>query len=201
MQAFGRKASVARKTKETNIEVRVDLDGTGLANIATGVGFFDHMLVQLARHSLIDIEIRAEGDLHIDQHHTVEDTGIALGQALAAALGERIGIVRYGQCDLPMDEALTRCALDLSGRGYLVWKVAFSRPLVGEMETELFREFFQALAMNSGMTLHIETLYGSNNHHIAETCFKALARALRMAVEIDLRRPSAIASTKGTLTE
>ena len=196
-----RNGRVERRTKETAIAVELQLDGTGVHDISTGIGFFDHMLEQLSRHSLIDIALEAKGDLHIDMHHTVEDTGIALGQALAAALRERIGIVRYGQCDLPMDEALTRCALDLSGRGYLVWKVAFSRPLVGEMETELFREFFQALAMNSGMTLHIETLYGSNNHHIAETCFKALARALRMAVEIDLRRPSAIASTKGTLTE
>ena len=158
------------------------------------------MLEQLSRHSLVDLVLKAKGDLHIDMHHTVEDTGIALGQALSAALGDRVGIFRYGQCDLPMDEALTRCALDLSGRGYLVWKVAFSRPLIGEMETELIREFFQALAMNSGMTLHVETLYGSNNHHIAETCFKALARALRMAVEIDPRRPAAIPSTKGTLT-
>ena len=195
-----RTASIKRKTKETDIEVAVNLDGTGLSKVSTGIGFFDHMLEQLARHSLIDIALKAKGDLHIDMHHTVEDSGIALGQALSAALGDRVGIFRYGECHLPMDEALTRCALDLSGRGYLVWKVAFSRPLIGEMETELFREFFQALAMNAGMTLHIETLYGANNHHIAETCFKALARALHTAVEIDPRRPSAIPSTKGTLT-
>ncbi|HEX3215406.1 MAG TPA: imidazoleglycerol-phosphate dehydratase HisB [Aestuariivirgaceae bacterium] len=195
-----RNGRVERRTRETEITVELQLDGRGVHEISTGIGFFDHMLEQLSRHSLIDIALQARGDLQVDMHHTVEDTGIALGQALAAALGDRIGIFRYGQCDLPMDEALTRCALDLSGRGYLVWKVAFSRPLIGEMETELFREFFRALAMNSGMTLHIESLYGSNNHHIAETCFKALARALRMAVEIDPRQPSAIASTKGTLT-
>jgi imidazoleglycerol-phosphate dehydratase len=195
-----RNGRVERRTKETEITVELQLDGRGVHEISTGIGFFDHMLEQLSRHSLIDIALQARGDLQVDMHHTVEDTGIALGQALAAALGDRIGIFRYGQCDLPMDEALTRCALDLSGRGYLVWKVTFSRPLIGEMETELFREFFRALAMNSGMTLHIESLYGSNNHHIAETCFKALARALRMAVEIDPRQPSAIASTKGTLT-
>jgi imidazoleglycerol-phosphate dehydratase len=195
-----RNGRVERRTRETEITVELQLDGRGVHEISTGIGFFDHMLEQLSRHSLIDIALQARGDLNVDMHHTVEDTGIALGQALAAALGDRIGIFRYGQCDLPMDEALTRCALDLSGRGYLVWKVAFSRPLIGEMETELFREFFRALAMNSGMTLHIEALYGSNNHHIAETCFKALARALRMAVEIDPRQPSAIASTKGTLT-
>ena len=195
-----RNGRVERRTRETEITVELQLDGRGVHDISTGIGFFDHMLEQLSRHSLIDIALQARGDLQVDMHHTVEDTGIALGQALAAALGDRIGIFRYGQCDLPMDEALTRCALDLSGRGYLVWKVAFSRPLIGEMETELFREFFRALAMNSCMTLHIEALYGSNNHHIAETCFKALARALRMAVEIDPRQPSAIASTKGTLT-
>jgi imidazoleglycerol-phosphate dehydratase len=195
-----RNGRVERRTRETEITVELQLDGRGVHDISTGIGFFDHMLEQLSRHSLIDIALQARGDLQVDMHHTVEDTGIALGQALSAALGDRIGISRYGQCDLPMDEALTRCALDLSGRGYLVWKVAFSRPLIGEMETELFREFFRALAMNSGMTLHIEALYGSNNHHIAETCFKALARALRMAVEIDPRQPSAIASTKGTLT-
>ena len=195
-----RNGRVERRTRETEITVELQLDGRGVHEISTGIGFFDHMLEQLSRHSLIDIALQARGDLQVDMHHTVEDTGIALGQALSAALGDRIGIFRYGQCDLPMDEALTRCALDLSGRGYLVWKVAFSRPLIGEMETELFREFFRALAMNSGMTLHIEALYGSNNHHIAETCFKALARALRMAVEIDPRQPSAIASTKGTLT-
>jgi imidazoleglycerol-phosphate dehydratase len=195
-----RNGRVERRTRETEITVELLLDGQGVHDISTGIGFFDHMLEQLSRHSLIDIALQVRGDLHVDMHHTVEDTGIALGQALSAALGDRIGISRYGQCDLPMDEALTRCALDLSGRGYLVWKVAFSRPLIGEMETELFREFFRALAMNSGMTLHIEALYGSNNHHIAETCFKALARALRMAVEIDPRQPSAIASTKGTLT-
>ncbi|MCB1498710.1 MAG: imidazoleglycerol-phosphate dehydratase HisB [Bauldia sp.] len=195
-----RKAKVARKTNETDIVVAVALDGTGKAEIATGIGFLDHMLEQLARHSLIDISIKAKGDLHIDQHHTTEDVGIALGQALREALGERAGIARYGDVLLPMDEALTRCALDVSGRPYLVFKVAFSRPKVGEFDTELFREFFQAFAQNGGLTLHIENLYGDNNHHIAETCFKALARALRVAVALDPRQGNRVPSTKGSLT-
>jgi len=195
----GRVAELARETKETQISVRVALDGTGQYDIATGVGFFDHMLEQLARHSLIDITLRAKGDLHIDAHHTVEDCGIALGQALAKALGERRGIRRYGAAELPMDETLSRVALDISGRPYLVWRVAFPAPKIGEMDTELFREFFQALAQNAGLTLHVETLYGANAHHIAESGFKALARALRAAIEIDPRAGEAIPSTKGQL--
>ena len=194
-----RTATVKRKTKETDISVAVNLDGDGKAEIATGVGFFDHMLEQIARHSLIDITIRARGDLHIDQHHTVEDVGIALGSAIKQALGDLKGITRYADVHLPMDEALTRAALDISGRPYLVWKVAFTRVKVGEFETELFHEFFQAFAQNAGVTLHIENLYGKNNHHIAETCFKALARALRVAVAIDPRQKSRIPSTKGSL--
>ncbi|HMN84519.1 MAG TPA: imidazoleglycerol-phosphate dehydratase HisB, partial [Bauldia sp.] len=182
-----RKATITRKTKETDIVVSVDLDGSGKAEMATGVGFFDHMLDQLARHSLIDISVAAKGDLHIDQHHTVEDVGIAIGQALTKALGDRAGITRYADVHLPMDETLTRCAVDVSGRPYLVFKVEFPRPKIGEFDTELVVEFFQALAQNAGITLHIETLYGRNSHHIAETCFKALARALRTAVAIDPR--------------
>jgi imidazoleglycerol-phosphate dehydratase len=194
-----RTATVKRKTKETDISVAVNLDGDGKAEIATGVGFFDHMLEQIARHSLIDITIRARGDLHIDQHHTVEDVGIALGSAIKQALGDLKGITRYADVHLPMDEALTRATLDISGRPYLVWKVAFTRVKVGEFETELFHEFFQAFAQNAEVTLHIENLYGKNNHHIAETCFKALARALRVAVAIDPRQKSRIPSTKGSL--
>ena len=194
-----RKAAVKRKTKETDISVSVDLDGSGKAEMASGVGFFDHMLDQLARHSLIDISVAAKGDLHIDQHHTVEDVGIALGQALREALGDRAGIARYADVHLPMDEALTRCAIDVSGRPYLVWKVEFSKPKVGEMDTELFREWFQAFAQNAGITLHVENLYGENNHHIAETCYKGLARALRRAVEADPRQAGRVPSTKGTL--
>ena len=194
-----RKAKVARKTNETDIVVAVALDGTGKAEIATGIGFLDHMLEQLARHSLIDISIKAKGDLHIDQHHTTEDVGIALGQAVAKALGDRAGISRYADVHLPMDETLTRCAIDVSGRPYLVWDVEFSRPKVGDFDTELFREFFQAFAQNAGITLHIATLYGLNNHHIAETCFKALARALRAAVTLDPRQGDRIPSTKGSL--
>ena len=194
-----RTAKVARKTNETDIAVEIALDGTGSYDIETGIGFFDHMLEQLAKHALTDIKIRAKGDLHIDMHHTVEDTGIALGQAVAKALGDRRGIRRYASFYLPMDEALTRVALDISGRPYLIWQVEFSRPKVGEMDTELFREWFQAFAQNAGITLHVETLHGDNNHHIAETCFKALARALRHAMEIDPRQPDAIPSTKGTL--
>jgi imidazoleglycerol-phosphate dehydratase len=195
-----RKASIARKTKETAVEVRVDLDGTGQATISTGVGFFDHMLEQLARHSLIDIEATANGDLHIDAHHTVEDTGIALGQAIRQALGEARGIVRFGEALQPMDETLTRVAIDLSGRPYLVFKSTFTRAKIGDFDTELVREFFQALSTHAGMNLHVETLYGDNSHHIAESAFKGLARALRAAVAIDPRRSGEIPSTKGSLT-
>jgi imidazoleglycerol-phosphate dehydratase len=194
-----RKAVVARKTKETALEVRVDLDGTGHANISTGIGFFDHMLEQVARHSLVDIDVAAQGDLHIDQHHTVEDTGIALGQAIRQALGDARGIIRFGDALQPMDETLTRVAIDLSGRPYLVFKTNFSRQKIGEFDTELVREFFQALSTNAGMNLHVETLYGENNHHIAESAFKGLARALRSAVAIDPRRAHEIPSTKGSL--
>jgi imidazoleglycerol-phosphate dehydratase len=194
-----RSASVKRKTKETDIAVSVGLDGTGRADIATGIGFFDHMLEQLARHSLIDISLKAKGDLHIDQHHTVEDAGIALGMAMRQALGDLKGITRYADVHLPMDEALTRCAIDISGRPFLVWKVAFTRGKIGDFDTELFREFFRALAQNAQITLHVETLYGRNNHHIAETCFKALARALRAAVSIDPRQKGRVPSTKGRL--
>jgi imidazoleglycerol-phosphate dehydratase len=195
-----RSATVKRKTKETDIAVTVALDGDGKAKIQTGVGFFDHMLEQIARHSLIDITIKASGDLHIDQHHTVEDVGIALGAALKHALGDMKGITRYADVNLPMDEAMTRAAIDISGRPYLVWKVNFTRVKIGEMDSELFREFFQAFAQNAGITLHIENLYGKNNHHIAETCFKALARALRVAVAIDPRQKSRVPSTKGSLS-
>ncbi len=195
-----RSATITRKTKETDISVSVDLDGAGKATIDTGVGFFDHMLDQIARHSLIDLTIHAKGDLHIDQHHTVEDVGIALGAAIRQALGDMKGITRYADVHLPMDEAMTRCAIDISGRPYLVWKVTFTRGKIGTMDSELFREFFQALAQNAGITLHIENLYGRNNHHIAETCFKALARSLRAAVAIDPRQPATVPSTKGSLT-
>jgi imidazoleglycerol-phosphate dehydratase len=195
-----RTATVKRKTKETDISVTVALDGTGKARIATGVGFFDHMLEQVARHSLIDITIQAKGDLHIDQHHTVEDVGIALGAAIKQALGDLKGVTRYADVHLPMDEALTRAAIDISGRPYLVWKVAFTRVKIGEMESELFHEFFQAFAQNAGVTLHIENVAGKNNHHIAETCFKALARVLRAAVAIDPRQKAQIPSTKGRLS-
>jgi imidazoleglycerol-phosphate dehydratase len=194
-----RKAEIVRKTNETDISVSVDLDGTGAYEMATGIGFLDHMLDQLARHSLIDIKVGAKGDLHIDFHHTAEDVGIALGEAVKKALGDKKGIRRYASCDLPMDGTLTRCALDVSGRPFLVWKVEFNRDKVGEMDTELFREWFQAFAINSGITLHVENFYGDNNHHIAESCFKALARALREAVEIDPRQADRIPSTKGTL--
>jgi imidazoleglycerol-phosphate dehydratase len=194
-----RKASIERKTTETAISASVDLDGTGVYDVKTGIGFLDHMLEQLARHSLIDIKISAKGDLHIDFHHTTEDTGIALGQAVARALGECKGIMRYASLHLPMDEALTRAAIDVSGRPYLVWKVSFSRPKIGDFDTELVREWFQAFAMNAGITLHLETLYGDNNHHIAESCFKALARSLREAIAIDPRQKGRIPSTKGSL--
>ena len=195
-----RQAEIVRKTKETDIAVKVDLDGTGAYDIATGIGFLDHMLEQLARHALIDITLQAKGDLHIDFHHTAEDSGIALGQAVAKALGDRAGITRYADVHLPMDETMTRVAVDVSGRPYLIWNVAFSRPKVGEMDTELFREWFQAFAQNAGITLHIATLYGENNHHIAETCYKGLARALRAAVALDPRQAGRVPSTKGTLT-
>ncbi|QPC43367.1 imidazoleglycerol-phosphate dehydratase HisB [Kaustia mangrovi] len=196
-----RQASITRKTRETDIAVEIDLDGTGKADIATGIGFLDHMLDQLARHGLFDIRVKAEGDLHIDMHHTTEDTGIAIGQAVARALGDKRGIRRYAHAYLPMDEALTRVALDISGRPFLVWEVAFDRPKIGDMDTELFREWFHAFAQNAGITTHVETLYGENNHHIAESCFKGLARALREAVEIDPRSSDRVPSTKGTLGE
>jgi imidazoleglycerol-phosphate dehydratase len=194
-----RSASVTRKTKETEIAVEVALDGVGKADVHTGVGFFDHMLDQIARHSLIDLTVRAKGDLHIDQHHTVEDVGIALGQALTKALGDKRGIVRYADCLLPMDEALSQVALDLSGRPFLVFKVDFPAAKIGDFDTELVREFFQALAVNAGATLHIETLHGANSHHIAESCFKGVARALGAAVAIDPRQAERIPSTKGAL--
>lgn len=194
-----RSADFSRKTKETEISVSVDLYGSGRFDIETGVGFFDHMLEQLSRHSLIDITLRAKGDLHIDDHHTVEDCGIAIGQAIAEALGDRRGITRYASLDLAMDETLTRAAVDVSGRPFFVWNVAFSAPKIGSFDTELVREFFQALAQNAGITLHVANLYGANNHHIAETCFKAVARVLRSALERDPRQPDAVPSTKGSL--
>ena len=194
-----RTARVSRKTAETEIEVSIDLDGTGRFEISTGVGFFDHMLAQLSRHSLIDMTVEARGDVHIDDHHTVEDTGIVIGQALAEALGERRGITRYASIDLAMDETLTKAAVDVSGRPYLVWNVAFQAPKIGTFDTELVREFFQAFAQNAGITLHVLNHYGANGHHIAETCFKAVARALRAAIEPDPRQAGAIPSTKGTL--
>ncbi|GAA4526340.1 imidazoleglycerol-phosphate dehydratase HisB [Chelativorans composti] len=194
-----RAAQISRKTNETDITVSVDLDGSGRYEISTGVGFFDHMLEQLSRHSLIDMTVKAKGDLHIDDHHTVEDTGIAIGQAIARAAGDRRGIVRYASLDLAMDETLTRAAVDVSGRPYLVWNVNFPTQKIGTFDTELVREFFQALAQNAGITLHITNHYGVNSHHIAETCFKAVARVLRTALEPDPRQPNAIPSTKGTL--
>jgi imidazoleglycerol-phosphate dehydratase len=194
-----REGRVERKTSETEVAVRVNLDGTGAYKVDTGIGFLDHMLAQLARHALIDLEVTAKGDLHIDAHHTTEDTGIAIGQALDQALGARTGVQRYGHAYLPMDEALSRVALDLSGRAFLVWRVDFKRDKVGEFDTELFREFFQALAGNARMTLHVETFYAENDHHVAESCFKALARALRAAVEIDPRKADQVPSTKGAL--
>lgn len=194
-----RAATIHRKTSETDVSIRLVLDGNGHRAITTGIGFFDHMLEQLARHGLFDLEVTTKGDLHIDGHHTVEDTGLALGEALAEALGDRRGITRYGDALIPMDETLTRVALDISGRPYLVWKVNFTRERLGEMDTELFKEFFQAIAQASGITLHVETLYGVNNHHIIESAFKGLARALRTAVAIDPRAAQSIPSTKGTL--
>ncbi|QPH55545.1 imidazoleglycerol-phosphate dehydratase HisB [Pontivivens ytuae] len=194
-----RTATITRKTAETDITVEIDLDGTGAYDNQTGVGFFDHMLDQLARHALIDMKVRCEGDLHIDDHHTVEDVGIALGQALSEAMGDKRGIVRYGSCLLPMDDTLVRAALDLSGRPYLVWKVDFTAPQIKSFDTELVREFFQAFSTHGGITLHVEKLDGINSHHIAEAAFKAVARALRDALETDPRKADAIPSTKGTL--
>ena len=190
-----RTASIARETKETRIAVTVELDGTGTFDISTGIGFLDHMLEQLSRHSLMDVTLKAEGDLHVDQHHTTEDSGIALGQAVTKALGDKTGICRYASVMLPMDETLTRVALDISGRPYLVWNVAFSRSKVGDMDTELFREWFQAFAQNAGLCLHVENLYGENNHHIVESCYKGLARALREALSIDARQLGMVPST------
>lgn len=197
--AAPRMAEVARRTNETDIAVQVNVDGTGRSDIASGIGFFDHMLEQLARHSLIDMTIMARGDLHVDDHHTVEDTGIALGQALHRALGERRGITRYASLDLAMDETLTRAAIDVSGRPFLVWDVVFSAPKIGTFDTELVREFFQALAQHGGMTLHVTNHYGANNHHVAETCFKAVARVLRTALAVDARLGGQVPSTKGTI--
>jgi imidazoleglycerol-phosphate dehydratase len=194
-----RKATVERTTKETRIKVTVNLDGTGTSRISTGIGFLDHMLEQLSRHSLIDLDLEAKGDLHIDFHHTTEDTGIAIGEAVRKALGERRGIMRYGSALSPMDETLTRVALDASNRPYLIWKVEFTRGKLGQMDTELFKEWFQAFAQAAGITLHVECLYGANNHHIVESCYKGLARALRQAVTIDPRREGEVPSTKGTL--
>ncbi|MCH6577635.1 MAG: imidazoleglycerol-phosphate dehydratase HisB [Proteobacteria bacterium] len=192
-----REATIARKTKETSIEVTVNLDGGGVYEVSTGIGFLDHMLEQLSRHSLIDLTVKAKGDLHIDFHHTTEDTAIAIGQAVSEALGERTGIVRYGSALVPMDETLTRVALDASNRPYLIWRVSFTRPKIGDMDTELFKEWFQAFSQHAGVTLHIETLYGENSHHIVESCFKGLARSLRAAVAIDPRKSGDVPSTKG----
>ena len=197
--ALQRKATVERVTKETKIRGSVNLDGAGAYDVATGIGFLDHMMEQLSRHSLIDLTLRAEGDLHIDFHHTTEDTGYVVGEAVAKALGDRRGIARWGDALIPMDETLTRVALDVSNRPYLVWKVTFSKPKLGDMDTELFKEWFQAFAQSAGVTLHVENLYGENNHHIVESCYKGLARSLRQAVAIDPRRADAVPSTKGVL--
>lgn len=194
-----RQAKVERNTAETQISVAVNLDGTGVYDVSTGLGFLDHMLEQFSRHSLMDLTVRTKGDLHIDGHHTTEDTGLAIGQAIREALGDRAGIMRYGHALTPMDETLTRVALDLSNRPYLIWKVKFSRPKLGEMDTELFREWFQALSQAAGITLHVEMLYGENNHHMVESCFKGLATSLRQAMEIDPRKAGAVPSTKGVL--
>ena len=194
-----RTATRARQTKETKIEVAVNLDGTGDYEVSTGIGFLDHMLEQLSRHSLIDLKVAAEGDLHIDFHHTTEDTGIVIGEAVREALGDFKGLTRYGSATIPMDETCTRVSLDVSQRPYLIWKVAFTKPKLGDMDTELFKEWFQAFAQAAGITLHIENLYGENNHHIVESCFKGLARALREAIEIDPRKSDAMPSTKGVL--
>ena len=194
-----RTATRARQTKETKIEVAVNLDGTGDYEVSTGIGFLDHMLEQLSRHSLIDLKVAAEGDLHIDFHHTTEDTGIVIGEAVREALGDFKGLTRYGSATIPMDETCTRVSLDVSQRPYLIWKVALTKPKLGDMDTELFKEWFQAFAQAAGVTLHIENLYGENNHHIVESCFKGLARALREAIEIDPRKSDAVPSTKGVL--
>ncbi len=194
-----RKGTVHRKTNETSIDVELDLDGAGLYSVGTGIGFFDHMLEQLSRHSLLDLSVKTVGDLHIDQHHTTEDTGIAIGEALAQALGDKRGIARYGTAYAPMDETLTRVSLDISGRPYLVWKVPMTAARVGEWDAEMIEHWFHSLAQSAGITLHVECLYGANNHHIVESCFKALARALRQAVAIDPRKADAIPSTKGIL--
>ncbi|MGV0816763.1 imidazoleglycerol-phosphate dehydratase HisB [Martelella sp. AMO21009] len=198
-QTEARRAEISRKTNETAVSVSVNVDGTGEARIATGIGFFDHMLDQLSRHSLIDMTVEAKGDLHVDDHHTVEDVGIAIGQALAKALGNRAGVTRYASIDLAMDETMTKAALDLSGRPFLVWNVTFPSEKIGTFDTELMREFFHALAQNAGITLHVLNHYGANSHHIAETCFKAVARALRAAAEIDPRQEGRVPSTKGML--
>jgi imidazoleglycerol-phosphate dehydratase len=198
---MSRIARVSRQTKETQIDVEVNLDGTGQYSVASGIGFYDHMLEQLARHSLMDIKLSVTGDLHIDGHHTTEDTALALGRAISDALGDRAGITRYGSALSPMDETLTRVALDLSGRPYVVWNVAFSQPKLGEWDSELVREWFYAFANQLGANLHVETLYGVNNHHIVESCFKGLARALREAITIDARKAGAVPSTKGVLTQ
>ena len=194
-----RRATIDRNTTETQISAEVNLDGKGVYDVKTGIGFLDHMIEQLARHGLFDITLKAKGDLHIDFHHTTEDTGIVLGQAVSKALGDRKGIRRYGEATIPMDETLSRVALDASNRPYLIWRVDFPRDKLGEMDTELFKEWFQAFAQHAGLTLHVENVYGANAHHIVESCFKGLARALRQAVEIDPRRASAIPSTKGKL--
>ncbi len=196
---MSRKGEIVRDTKETKIRVAVDLDGTGVCRIDTGIGFFDHMLEALGRHAGFDLDIEAKGDLHIDMHHTVEDTGIVLGLAVKQALDGFKGVRRFGHAYIPMDETLTRCAIDLCNRPYLIWKVAFNRPKIGEFDTELFKEFHQAFAMNVGACMHLETLYGDNSHHIAESGFKALARALRTAVEIDPKAGGVAPSTKGVL--
>ena len=194
-----RTGTVHRSTNETSIDVIVNLDGTGLYSVSTGIGFLDHMLEQLSRHSLIDLTVKAVGDLHIDQHHTTEDTGLAIGEAIAKALGDKRGIVRYGSAYAPMDETLTRVALDISGRPYFVWKAAFTTQRLGEWDTELIEHWFHSFSQTAGLTLHVECLYGQNNHHIVESCYKALARALRQAVEIDPRKADSIPSTKGVL--
>jgi len=194
-----RTATVERKTKETEISVTVDLDGTVIYDVSTGIGFLDHMLEQLSRHSLMDLTVKAKGDLHIDFHHTTEDTGIAIGEAVSQALGERKGITRYASALIPMDETLSRVAMDVSNRPYLIWRVEFSKPKLGDMDTELFKEWFQAFAQGAGITLHVDNLYGENNHHIVESCYKGLARALRDAIEIDPRKADEVPSTKGVL--
>ena len=194
-----RKGLVERKTRETEISVEIGLDGTGKADIETGIGFFDHMLEAFSKHSMIDLKVRTKGDLHIDMHHTVEDTGIVMGQALAQALGDCAGIRRFGASFIPMDETLSRAAVDISKRPYLIWRVDFQRPKVGDMDTELFKEWFHAFAMNGGLCLHVDNLYGENTHHIIESCYKAAARALREAVEVDPRAGGATPSTKGVL--